>query len=362
MSYENYNTKTQPKAKSQSQKPKPKAKAKSQKPKARSQKPEARAKSQKPKAKSQKPKAKAKSQKPKARSQNPEARAKSQKPKAQSQKPKAQSQKPKAKSQKPNANQRFWLQNATKSMQIRDVGSKMQQIARKTAPDWKTQDKSLKNIYPPFFPPLPPEKCKLHFPNVHIIHGCLGPCAITLLWDSPGCSTRDLQPMTVACKDWSTDSVPRKSLAVPSGNIRVKPVKRRRCYFKCCTNSSPWSVLPEPSPQHGPRSPSCALHVASNWRNRSAEYTRSGPLCLSQNSGLIYWWRNRNRKSCNTSQWMSRSHCKTCKVFLAEGNGKDNHFEGVAKLGTSISFCSKHDSTRTLLHHQEHQIWIILGI
>ena len=114
---------------------KPKAKAKSQ------------AKSRKPKAESQKPKAK--SQKPKAKSQKP--KAKSRKPKAKSQKPKAESRKPKAKSQ----NQRCWLQNATKSMQIRDVGSEMQQIARKTAPDWKQKNLSkktniLKKIYPPF--------------------------------------------------------------------------------------------------------------------------------------------------------------------------------------------------------------------
>ena len=66
---------------------------------------------------------------PKAKSQQPKpkAKAKSQKPK-----PKAKSQ-----SQKPKANQRFWLQ-------IRDFGSKMQQIARKTAPDWKTKQKSYK--------------------------------------------------------------------------------------------------------------------------------------------------------------------------------------------------------------------------
>ena len=57
-----------------------------------------------PKAKSQKPKAKAKSE-----SQKPKAKAKSQKLKA-----KSQSQK-----------------------QIRDFSSKMRQIARKTAPDWK---------------------------------------------------------------------------------------------------------------------------------------------------------------------------------------------------------------------------------
>ena len=70
-------------------------------------------------------------------SQKPKAKAKSQEPKAKSQKPKIQKQKAKAKSQKPKANQRFSLQNATNSMQIRDFGTKMQQIARKTAPDWK---------------------------------------------------------------------------------------------------------------------------------------------------------------------------------------------------------------------------------
>ena len=68
------------------------------------------------------------SQKLKAKSQkqSPKAKAKSQKPKANSQKPKA-----KAKSQK--------LQNVTNSMQIRDSRSKMQQIARRTGPDWKTK-------------------------------------------------------------------------------------------------------------------------------------------------------------------------------------------------------------------------------
>ena len=72
--------------------------------------------------------------------------------------PKAKSQKPKAnaKSQKPKANQRFWLQYATNSMQIRDLGSKMQQIARKTAPgprlknNKKTKKYITKNIYPPY--------------------------------------------------------------------------------------------------------------------------------------------------------------------------------------------------------------------
>ena len=88
MSYASYNTKTQPKAKSQE--PKPKAKSQSQKPNARSQ--------------SQKPKAKSKSE--------------------------------------------ILAPNATKNVQIRDFGSKIQQVARKTAPDWTTKKhRKTKNIY-----------------------------------------------------------------------------------------------------------------------------------------------------------------------------------------------------------------------
>ena len=58
-----------------------------------------------------------------------EAKAKTQKPK------------PKAKSQTSgHANGRFALQNAA-SLQIRDLSSKMQQIAREAAPDWKTEQR-----------------------------------------------------------------------------------------------------------------------------------------------------------------------------------------------------------------------------
>ena len=54
--------------------------------------------------------------------------------------PKAKSQEPraKAKSQTPEAKSKSEIlaPNATKNMQIRDFGSKMQQVARKTAPEW----------------------------------------------------------------------------------------------------------------------------------------------------------------------------------------------------------------------------------
>ena len=68
----------------------------------------------------------------------PEPKAKSEEPKAKSQKPNArsQSQKPKAKSKS-----EILAPNATKNVQIRDFGSKIQQVARKTAPDWTTKNK-----------------------------------------------------------------------------------------------------------------------------------------------------------------------------------------------------------------------------
>ena len=53
---------------------------------------------------------------------------------------KAKSQKPKAKSQKPKAKwARKWEILAPKCMQNTDFSSKMQQIARKAAPGWKTK-------------------------------------------------------------------------------------------------------------------------------------------------------------------------------------------------------------------------------
>ena len=56
--------------------------------------------------------------------------------KAKSQKPKSQSQKPKAKSKS-----KILAPKCNKSMQIRELGSKMQQIARKTA---QTEKKNFK--------------------------------------------------------------------------------------------------------------------------------------------------------------------------------------------------------------------------
>ena len=76
-----------------------------------------------------------------------ETKTKSQKPWAISQvkpKPKAKSQKPKAKSQKPKAKSQVGTQMeilAPKCMQSIDFSSKMQQIARKAAPGWKTKEK-----------------------------------------------------------------------------------------------------------------------------------------------------------------------------------------------------------------------------
>ena len=72
--------------------------------------------------------------KPKAMSHKPsEAKWSQVKPKAKSQKPKAKSQKPKAKWA------REWEILAPKCMQNTDFSSKMQQIARKAAPGWKTK-------------------------------------------------------------------------------------------------------------------------------------------------------------------------------------------------------------------------------
>ena len=62
---------------------------------------------------------------PKAKSEEPKAKSQSQKPNARN-----QSQKPKAKSKS-----EILAPNATKNVQIRDFGSKIQQVARKTAPD-----------------------------------------------------------------------------------------------------------------------------------------------------------------------------------------------------------------------------------
>ena len=58
----------------------------------------------------------------------------------------SQSQKPKAKSQKPKAKwARKWEILAPKCMQNTDFSSKMQQIARKAAPGWKTKKKKTPN-------------------------------------------------------------------------------------------------------------------------------------------------------------------------------------------------------------------------
>ena len=50
-------------------------------------------------------------------------------------KPRAKSQKPEAKAKSQKQIRDFLAPNATKNVQIRDFGSKIQQVARKTAPD-----------------------------------------------------------------------------------------------------------------------------------------------------------------------------------------------------------------------------------
>ena len=105
---------------------------------------------------------------PKAKNQvkpKPNKNNKNQKPKAKSQvKPK-----PKAKRQKPNGHAK-WLKTASNSTQIRDFGSKMQQIQARSQkpkePEAKSQKPEARSQKPKKQMPPPQKKCPKKYPSL----------------------------------------------------------------------------------------------------------------------------------------------------------------------------------------------------